>query len=171
MAAHSELLRADPRSSALPGAGFAAPKEKAREDAEEECCPAFGYLRGVRDRALALEVRLRNGNHEWFPYHLLGRWSYNPSVGLLLRFSGENTTLVLVHGSNLAAPVNHGATNLTDRGIQRHRVTWIREMEQAELRAIGEKEPTIDRIDVAEFDSSEAIKEWLARNAGEFLRK
>ena len=31
-------------------------KEKPREETEEESCSAFGYLRGVRECALALEV-------------------------------------------------------------------------------------------------------------------
>ena len=45
-------------------------------------------------------------------------------------------TLVLIRGSNLDALVNH-SVNLTDRGLQRHRIVWVREMDEAELRAAG----------------------------------
>ena len=83
-------------------------------------------------------MRFRNGNSEWFPYSLLGPWRYNPSAGLLLKFTGDLVTLVLIRGSNLDAPVNQDAINLTNRGLQRHRITWIREMDEEELRRVGE---------------------------------
>ncbi len=143
----------------------------AKQDEDEESCPAFGFLRGIRERALAVEIRLRNGNSEWFPYSLLGPWRYNPSAGLLLKFTGDLVTLVLIRGSNLDALVNQGTINLTDRGLQRHRITWVREMDEEELRRVGEEGPTIDRIDVAEFESQEQLTEWLRKNAPEFVRQ
>jgi hypothetical protein len=137
---------------------------------EEESCPAFGYLRGSRDRALALEFRYRDGNSEWFPYSVLGSWRFDPSVGLLLKFTGDVVTLVLIRGSNLDALVGEGAVNLTDRGLQRHRVLWVREMDEQELRRVGERGPTIDRIEVAEFEGQEELREWLKKAAPAFVR-
>jgi len=138
---------------------------------EEESCPAFGYLRGNRDRALAVEFRYRDGNREWFPYSCLGPWRFDPSVGLLLKFTGDVVTLVLIRGSNLDALVGQGTVNLTDRGLQRHRILWVREMDELELRRVGEGGPTIDRIEVAEFESQEEIREWLKKVAPAFVRK
>jgi len=137
-------------------------------DAEEETCPAFGYLRGIRDRALAVEFRFLNGNSAFFPYSWLGPWWHNPSVGLLLKFTGDVVTLVLIRGSNLDALVNQ-SINLTDRGLQRHRITFIREMEEAEIRLVDEKGPTIDSIEITEFDSQAELREWLKRTATSFL--
>lgn len=148
--------------------GRPAPKEA--EGSDEESCPAFGYLRGLREQALNLELRFRDGNREWYPYSLIGPCRYNPSVGILLKFTGDVVTLVLIRGSNLDALVNHGTINLTDRGLQRHRILWIREMDEAELRRSAGGAPTIDRIEVGEFASHEALREWLDKIAPPFDR-
>src|SRR5580658_7351550 len=100
----------------------------------EASCKAFGYLRGIRDAATSVEFRLRNGNSSWFPYGWMGPWQYNPSEGLLLKFSGDLVYLVLIKGSNLDKPLNEGAINLTRGGLQRHRVLWLREMSEEEIR-------------------------------------
>jgi hypothetical protein len=36
----------------------------------------------------------------------MGTWPYNPSEGLLLKFSGDLVYLVLIRGSNLAKPLS-----------------------------------------------------------------
>jgi hypothetical protein len=143
---------------------------KEKEDPPEDSCVAFGYLRGLHERALAIEFRLRNGNRDYFSYSHLASWRYNPSVGLLLKFTDDLVTLVLIRGSNLDALVKQ-SVNLTDRGFQRHRILWLREMDEMELRRAGKGEPTIDRIEVAEFTSNEELQEWLAKNAPAFVRK
>jgi hypothetical protein len=144
---------------------------EAGADSDEDTCPAFGFLRGQHERAVALEFRLRNGNSEWFAYSCLVSFRHNPSVGLLLRFTGDVLTLVLVSGSNLDAAVGEGTVNLTDRGLQRHRVTFIREMDEDELKKAGEAAPTIDGIDIAEFESVQEMREWLKEKAPAFLRQ
>jgi hypothetical protein len=138
-------------------------------DGAEACCKAFGYLRGIKASASAVEFRFRNGNSTWFPYGWMGPWQFNPSEGLLLKFSGDLVYLVLIRGSNLAKPLDEGSINLTNAGLQRHRVLWLREMTKEEIRQVGETGPTIDSIDIAEFASHEELREWLARNAPAFL--
>jgi hypothetical protein len=141
-------------------------------DEAEESCPAFGFLRGLDARALAVEFRLRTGDSEWFAYSCLVSWRFNPSVGLLLKFtSGDVASLVLICGSNLDAPVGQAQVNLTDRGLQRHRIACVREMDEEELRRAREGEPTIDRIDIAEFETVEEQHEWLKARAPAFVRK
>src|SRR5262249_18730778 len=132
-----------------------APKGKGGDpESDEESCPAFGYLRGLRERALAVEFRLRTGDREWLSYNCLVHWRHNPSVGLLLKYTtGDGVTLVLIRGSNLDMQVGHSLVNLTDRGFQRHRIIWVREMDEEELRKAGQGQPTVDKIEVAEFDS------------------
>jgi hypothetical protein len=128
------------------------------------------YLRGIRERADAVQFRFKNGDSSWFPYSSLGNWKYNPSEGLLLKFSGDVVYLVLIQGSNLDKPLSDSNTNLTTSGLQRHRIVWMREMTEEEIRQVGDTAPTIDRIEVAEFESQAALKEWLSKNAPAFVR-
>jgi hypothetical protein len=146
------------------------PNKETDAGGAEAACSAFGYLRGIEDKAASVEFRLRDGNSIWFPYGWLGTWQYNPSEGLLLKFSGDITYLVLIKGSNLDKPLNEGAINLTHAGLQRHRVLWVREMSEDDIRQLGDKGPTIDSIEVAEFEKHAALKEWLSKKAPGFLR-
>jgi hypothetical protein len=144
------------------------PKKDA-EPEEEISCGAFGYLRGIRDLPGSVEFRFRDGNSAWFPYGWLGPWKYNPSEGLLLKFSGDMVYLVLIRGSNLDKPLNEGAINLTTGGLQRSRVVWIREMSEEDIGQVGDSGPTIDSIQVGEFESQAALKAWLKAKAPAFL--
>ncbi len=163
---HRERLK-DLLGQEKPGA---TQKKEAEAEEAEISCGAFGYLRGIKDLPGAVEFRFRDGNSVWFPYGWLGPWRYNPSEGLLLKFSGDIVYLVLIRGSNLDKPLNEGAINLTTGGLQRHRVVWIREMPEADIQSVGETGPTIDSIQVAEFESQSALREWLGQNAPAFLR-
>jgi hypothetical protein len=131
-------------------------------------CKAFGYLRGIRDHSAAVEFRFRNGSSMWFPYTWLGNWCFNPSEGLLVKFSGDLVYLVLIKGSNLDRPLKDGAVTLTHAGLQRHRLLWVREMTEQEIRHVGETEPTIDSIEIAGFESHAELKEWQSQKAPAF---
>jgi len=144
---------------------------KKEAEAEEASCAAFGYLRGIKDRASAVEFRFRAGNTVWFPYAWLGPCRFDPSEGLLLKFSGDLVYLVLVKGSNLDLPLNDGHMNLTAGGLQRHRVVWIREMPEEDIKNVGETGPTVDSIEVAEFESNADLKHWLSEHAPGFVGK
>ena len=123
-------------------------------DDGEDCCPAFGYLRGIHDRSTAIEFRFRNGNSAFFPYSWLGPWWYNPTEDLLIKFTGD---------------VAERAIDLLHAGLHRHRVVWIREMSQEDIAQVGESGPTIDSIHVVEFESNAELKEWLSKTASGFL--
>src|SRR5947207_990053 len=60
--------------------------------------------------------------------------------------------------------------NLTERGLARHWVTYVREMDEHELQEAGEGAPTIDRIEIAEFETQVALQEWLKKVAPVFFR-
>ncbi len=133
------------------------------EDPDEDECRAFGFLRGIRDRSLCLELRFLNGDRQLFPYSWLGPVKYNPSVGILLKFVGDLIYLVLIQGSNLNSMVKNGMT-LFDRGLHRQRVIWIREMSEREVQRADEGETLIDHIRVFSYRADEEPKghEWLA---------
>jgi len=162
---HQERLR---RNSHLDEHAASSPKKEGEVEGVEASCGAFGYLRGIRDQSAAVEFRFRDGNSVWFPYSWLGPWQYNPSEGLLLKFSGDLVYLVLIRGSNLDRPLNEGSINLTHAGLQRHRVLWVREMNAEESRQVGERGPTIDSIEVAEFENRSDLKDWLGKHGPEF---
>lgn len=134
----------------------------------EGACAAFGFLRGIQERANAIEFRLSNGNSVWFPYVWLGTVKFDPSAGLLLKFSGDLIYLVLIRGSNLDKRLEDGGIDLIRAGLQRHRVLWVREMSEEDIRQTGENGPTIDSIEIGEFESHAAIKEWLGQHAVAF---
>ena len=145
------------------------PKDGDGGGSDEDSCAAFGYLRGIRDSSASVEFRLRSGNSMWFPYGWLGPWRYNPSEGLLLKFSGDVVYVVLIKGSNLDKPLADGSINLTHAGLQRSRVLWIREMTDEEIERVGETGPTIDSILIGEFTDHESRREWLKTHAPAFL--
>ena len=148
--------------------GGRSPNKDGQAEGTEDSCPAFGFLRGANDSATDLEFRFKDGTSTFFPYSLMGAWRYNPSVGILLKFSGDVVSLVLIKGSNLDAPLADGSINLTRGGLQRHRVLWIREMAEEDIRQVGETGPTVDSIEVAEFESRAALKEWVSKKAPAF---
>jgi hypothetical protein len=143
-------------------------RQPASAEADEHSAGCFGYLRGVQDKALAVRFIFRSGDSLWLPYSWFGPWQFHRSTGLLLKFTGDTVILVAVLGSNLDAMVG-GTVNLTDRGLQRHRITWLRELDEDELKKAGEGEPTIDQLLVASFDAPEKIREWVKLKAPAFL--
>ncbi len=165
---HQERLKRNSPQAGI--AGILQSKESEAEAAEAECL-AFGYLRGIRDTGASVEFRFRAGNSSWFSYSLLARWQFEPSEGLLLKFSGDVLYLVLIRGSNLDKPLKEGAIDLIHAGLQRHRILWLREMAEEEIGQVGDTGPTIDSIEVQEFDSNAEAKEWLRKNAPAFLRE
>jgi hypothetical protein len=163
---HQDRLKRNPPAGLT---GILQTKE-AEADTAEAACPAFGYLRGIRDTGASVEFRLRDGTSMFFPYSSLGPWQYHPSDGLLLKFEGDVVYLVLIRGSNLHKPLKEGAIDMIHAGLQRHRVIWVREMSEDEIKEVGETGPTIDSIEVAEFESQDALKEWVSKKAPAFLR-
>lgn len=137
----------------------AAEPELAADEAE---CRGFGYLRGIGDKARSIEFRFANGNRQAFPYSWLGPAWYNPSAGILLRFVGDLIYAVCIEGSNLNVLMSN-AISLYERGILRHRVTWVREMPRQEVESAGEGETTVERIHTVSYRPDEEPEglEWL----------
>lgn len=157
---HQNRLQANPHLAGKIAGGGPNPP-----DGGEGACAAFGFLRGIRDRADAIEFRLASGNSVWFPYNWLGTIKFDPSAGLLLKFSGDLVYLVLVRGSNLNRPIEETGIDLIRAGLQRHRVLWVREMSEDDIRQTGENGPTIDGIEIGEFETRAALTEWASLHA------
>lgn len=46
---------------------------------------------------------------------------------------------------------------------------WVREMSKEEIQQVGETGPTIDSIEVGEFETREALSEWVKKKAAAFI--
>ena len=164
---HEDRLRQRPTPKGL--GEILQTKDEESEVEENSSSRAFGFLRGSRDQSAAVEFRFKSGNSISFPYNWLGTWKYDPSEGILIKFSGDLVYLVLLKGSNLDKPLKGGAVTLMRAGFQRHRLMWVREMSEADIRNAEPTEPIIDSIEIEEFESHAALKEWLAKKAPAFL--
>jgi len=160
---HTDRLSGNPHLS-----GRVLPPSRKQPQDGEGACSAFGYLRGLHERASAVEFRLQGGNSVWFPYSWLGTWKFDPSEGLLIKFSGDLIYLVLIRGSNLDRMIEGSGIDLIRAGLQRHRVLFVREMSEGDIAQVGEDGPTIDSITIAEFETHPELKEWLENHAPAF---
>jgi hypothetical protein len=85
---------------------------------------AFGWLRGIRDRAVMLELRKKDGSILAVGYGYMDHAEFDPSEGITLSVAGRKIHL---KGRNLNAEVR--PTVRLFEGITRHRVSWIQEVD------------------------------------------
>lgn len=102
----------------------------------------FGWLRGVRERALFLELRKKTGNICAVPYALLESLEFDPSEGVTLIIAGR---AIPIRGRHLNTEVRP-LVRLFE-GLTRHRVPWIREATEPELMASDGTTTLIERIE------------------------
>ena len=86
---------------------------------------AFGWLRGVRDRAIMLEIRRKDGQIKAFGYAWLQLAEYDPAGIITLSFPGSRVRL---HGRNLNHA--HGSGAKLFEGLLRHRVPYVQEADE-----------------------------------------
>ncbi|RIK66918.1 MAG: hypothetical protein DCC65_08195 [Planctomycetota bacterium] len=103
---------------------------------------AFAHLRGLRDRAIMLELRKKDGSITAIGYCYLERAEYDPSDGITLHVLGQKIRL---KGRNLNAEVRP-AVRLFE-GITRHKVAWVREADPHESMTAADGDTVIDAID------------------------
>lgn len=103
----------------------------------------FGVLRGIRERAMCLELRMKDGRIAAFSYAYLFRAEFDPDDGIRLHFGGSP---VHIAGRNLNAEVR---PNLRLFGaITQHRVLWIAESTGAASLLATPIDVVVDMIDV-----------------------
>jgi hypothetical protein len=104
---------------------------------------AFGWLRGMKERALFLEFRSKDGNVFALGYTWLEKISFNPSDGITLRFTGQTIRIV---GRNLNAEARPNVVLLN--GLLRHKVPWIQQADSATAMLADRQAVVIERIDL-----------------------
>lgn len=114
-----------------------------REPEEGSCedLGCFGYLRGVRERAVMLELRKKNGNILAIGYSWIERIEFDPSSGIVLHSAGQRVSIA---GRHLNGP--EGATAKLFEAMTRHRVPWIHEVERVRELAAGGDVCVVDSI-------------------------
>jgi hypothetical protein len=118
------------------------PADDAADGAEN--LGAFGWLRGVRDRSIMLELRKKDGSVVALGYAWLERVTYDPTDGINLYFTGQR---VKITGRNLSAEVRPNVRMLD--GILRHRVPWIREFSERDALAADRRSVVVEEIEIA----------------------
>lgn len=98
------------------------------EVGDEEDLGCFGWLRGVRDRAIMLELRRKDGHVLAVGYAWIERIELDPEKGITLHLPGRSITIT---GSGLNKDARP-TVRLFD-GLIRHRVPWVREADRAEM--------------------------------------
>lgn len=116
------------------------PKPEPETD-EAEDCGCFGWLRGVRERSIMLELRKKDGHILAVGYSWLERVEFDPSEGITLHLPGRK---IKITGSGLNADARP-TVRLFD-GIIRHRVPWIREADRSERFKTGEQAALVESI-------------------------
>ena len=101
----------------------------------------FGWLRGIHDRALMVELRKKTGIIEAVSYALLERATYDPSDGITLYAASRKIKII---GRNLG-PTSPSQVGLFN-GIVRHRVPWIAETPKGSALLAKEDAVIVDAI-------------------------
>jgi hypothetical protein len=124
----------------LPSRTALAPRENEEEPAD---LGAFGWLRGVRDRAIMLELRRKDGSILARPYAWLEAADYDPSAGITLRFGAEKFKIT---GRNLNADARPNIRLYA--GIVRHRVPWIQEADRPMAMGAARETVVIEAVEI-----------------------
>ena len=101
---------------------------------------ACGLLRGIHDRAIMLELRMRDGSISACGYMWLDNATFDPSEGITLCFARKQ---VKIAGQNLDSEIRPGVKLF--EALVRHRVIWLRE---AETWPTASGDVVIERIEV-----------------------
>lgn len=115
------------------------------EHAEPDACDdlgAFGWLRGIRDRSVMLELRRKDGSVVAIGYGWLERVGFEPSEGITISAAGQK---IRIRGRNLNAEVRPSVRLF--EGIARHRVPWVREADRSVGLQAHDQATVIDSIE------------------------
>lgn len=105
---------------------------------------AFGWLRGVKERAVMLELRKKTGAILAVGYAWIEFVEYDPSDGITLWIPGRK---VRIQGRNLNAPADPDRPHVRlFEGLTRHRVPWVREGERTSVIQRSDTNVVVDQI-------------------------
>lgn len=136
MSDRSVLQRFAPKVGSGPGASSVVTDPGGTDD-----LGAFGWLRGIRDRAVMLELRKKDGDILAVGYGYLDHAEFSPSAGVTLSVAGRK---IHVRGRNLNTEVRPMVRLF--EGITRHRVPWIQEADRGWSLESGNADTVVEAI-------------------------
>ncbi|MGD9691416.1 MAG: hypothetical protein AB7G17_01080 [Phycisphaerales bacterium] len=101
----------------------------------------YGLYRGVRERAVMLELIKRDGRVTAIGYAWIHRMEYDPK-GRILLHAGDQIVTIVGRNLNRSGTGQHGLFAL----LTRHRVPWLRELDRTGALQADESEAVIDSI-------------------------
>lgn len=104
---------------------------------------SFGWLRGMHERSVMLELRMKDGTMTAFGYAWLERVEFDPSEGITLRFAGAT---IRITGRRLNEERRPNVRLCA--GILRHRVPWIQEADGTQVMEAAKDATVIESIRV-----------------------
>jgi len=102
----------------------------------------FGWLRGIRDRSVMLELRKANGNIRAIGYGWLEKIDFNPSDGITLYVGSAK---IRIKGRNLNSELRP-LVRLFE-GLARHRVPWVQEADEVTAMRAGKGATVVETIE------------------------
>lgn len=103
----------------------------------------FGILRGIRDRAPAIELRRKTGAVLVVSYSYIEKMEFDPTNGVTLRSGGQSIRL---KGRNLAADIRPNIRLITALASQR--LAWVQEVGKPDLvMAAASQIPVVEAIE------------------------
>ncbi len=111
------------------------------EEDETDDLGICGWLHGLRERSIMLELRFKNGNVLALGYAWLEKVNFDPSEGFVLHFVNHKVHL---RGNHLQQPIR-GQSKLLD-GLLRQRIPWIQESSLPEVATSDKHIPIITEI-------------------------
>lgn len=117
----------------------------AADQSEADACDdlgAFGWLRGIRERAVMLELRRKDGGIVAIGYGWIERVAFDPSEGITLSAAGQK---IRIKGRNLNSEVRPSVRLF--EGIARHRVPWVREADRTAAMETDARATIVDSIE------------------------
>jgi hypothetical protein len=137
-----ELLRKFLHRNGGNGGPPTEPDPNGDQDGTEDVDGMFGWVRGVRDRAISLELRKKNGSIVAINYGWIERFEVEPSEGITLYAGGRKLT---IKGRNLNAEARPLIRLFS--GLCRHHVPWIVEADLPAQMKAPATATVVERID------------------------
>ena len=104
---------------------------------------SFGWLRGMRERAVMLELRHKDGNITAIGYAYIEKIEFDPSAGITLHALGK---VIIIQGRNLNTEVRPNVRLF--QGLTKHRVPWIQAADEPARQDTSPVSTIVERIEV-----------------------
>ena len=104
---------------------------------------SFGWLRGMRERSVMLELRHKDGNIAAIGYAYIEKMEFDPSAGITLHALGK---VIRIQGRHLNTELRPNVRLF--QGLTKHRVPWIQAADEPARQDTSPVSTIVERIEV-----------------------